>query len=111
MPGTRGGRYGQSADGAHAPFRGPNYRRLIAFLASWSFATNLAAPFFTVHMLKRMELDLTWVIGFGTLSQLAAFVMTTGSSRNGSIPRDFNRILAFPRDFYDVSSVFGSGDK
>ena len=64
------------------PFADPNYRRLIAFLASWSFATNLAAPFFTVHMLKRMDLDLTWVIGFGTLSQLAAFVMV---SRWGAI--------------------------
>lgn len=59
------------------PFRDPNYRRLIAFLASWSFATNLAAPFFTVHMLKRMDLDLTWVIGLGALSQFAAFVMAT----------------------------------
>ena len=59
------------------PFRDPNYRRLIAFLASWSFAMNLAAPFFTVHMLRRMELDLTWVIGLGALSQLAAFVMVT----------------------------------
>ena len=59
------------------PFRDGNYRRLIAFLASWNFAVNLAAPFFTVHMLRRMELDLTWVIGFGVLSQLAAFLMTT----------------------------------
>lgn len=71
-------RAGQSVFGELlVPFRDRNYRRLIAFLASWSFAMNLAAPFFTVHMLKRMELDLLWVIGFGTLSQLAAFLMAT----------------------------------
>ena len=59
------------------PFTNANYRRLIAFLASWSFAMNLAAPFFTVHMLKRMELDLFLVIGLGCLSQFAAFLMAT----------------------------------
>ncbi|HEY5645173.1 MAG TPA: MFS transporter, partial [Pseudomonadales bacterium] len=36
------------------PFRQRNFRRLLAFLASWNFAINLAAPFFTVHMLKSM---------------------------------------------------------
>ena len=55
------------------PFRHENYRLLIRFLGSWNFAINLAAPFFTVHMLKSMQLDLVWVIGFATLSQLAAY--------------------------------------
>lgn len=55
------------------PFRQKNFRRLIVFLASWNFAVNLAAPFFTVHMLKRMELSLTAVIALATLSQLAAY--------------------------------------
>ena len=69
-------------DELKSPFKNANYRRLITFLASWSFAMNLAAPFFTVHMLKRMELDLFLVIGLGCLSQLAAFFMAT---RWGSI--------------------------
>jgi hypothetical protein len=30
-----------------------NFKRLILFLAYWNFAANLAAPFFTVYMLKR----------------------------------------------------------
>ncbi|MCB1693601.1 MAG: MFS transporter [Pseudomonadales bacterium] len=59
------------------PFRDENYRRLITFLASWNFAVNLAAPFFTVNMLKKMNLDLIWVIGLGTLSQIAAYLMVT----------------------------------
>jgi len=59
------------------PLRHDNYRRLLGFLASWNFAINLAAPFFTVHMLKRMELDLIVVIGLATLSQLAAYFTVT----------------------------------
>jgi len=60
-----------------APFQNQNFRRLISFLASWNFAINLAAPFFTVHMLKRMELNLAVIVGLGTLSQMAAFLMVS----------------------------------
>jgi MFS family permease len=59
------------------PFRNKNFRRLLAFLGSWNFAINLAAPFFTVHMLKRMDLSLALVVGLGTLSQMAAYLMVT----------------------------------
>lgn len=58
-----------------APFHDRNYRRLISFLASWNFAINLAAPFFTVHMLRKMGLDLTVVMGFAILSQITAYIM------------------------------------
>jgi hypothetical protein len=50
------------------PLQNQNYQRLIAFLASWNFAVNLAAPFFTVHMIKHMELDLIVVIALATFS-------------------------------------------
>lgn len=52
------------------PFQDNNYRQLLAFMGSWNFAVNLAAPFFTVHMLKRLELELSLVIGFTLLSQI-----------------------------------------
>jgi len=52
------------------PFKDRNYRELLAFTGSWSFAVNLAAPFFTVHMLKRLELELSLVVGFTLVSQL-----------------------------------------
>ena len=64
-------------DRLREPLRHDNYRRLLGFLASWNFAINLAAPFFTVHMLKRMELDLIVVIGLATLSQMAAYFTVT----------------------------------
>ncbi|MGD8417743.1 MAG: MFS transporter [Pseudomonadales bacterium] len=59
------------------PFRQQNFRRLLAFLASWNFAINLAAPFFTVFMLRGMEMSLFVVIGLATLSQFAAYFTVT----------------------------------
>jgi MFS family permease len=59
------------------PFRDSNYRSLLGFLASWNFAINLAAPFFTVNMLRRMELNLIVVIGLATLSQLTGYYTVT----------------------------------
>jgi len=52
-----------------APIRDGNFRRLIQFLFSWAFASNLAIPFFAVYMLKRLEFPLTWVIALTILSQ------------------------------------------
>jgi MFS family permease len=52
------------------PFKDANFKELIMFLGSWNFAVNLAAPFFTVYMLKRLELDLSLIIAFMILSQM-----------------------------------------
>jgi MFS family permease len=52
------------------PFRSDSFRTLLYFLGSWSFAVNLAAPFFTVYLLKRLGLDMKWVLGLAVLSQL-----------------------------------------
>jgi MFS family permease len=52
------------------PLKDINFKKLISFLASWNFAVNLAAPFFTVYMLKRLNLNLSYVIGFTILSQV-----------------------------------------
>jgi MFS family permease len=53
-----------------APVRDRNFRRLLAFLSLWGFASNLAIPFFAVYMLVRLGFPLTWVIAFSILSQL-----------------------------------------
>jgi len=52
------------------PFEDANFKRLIMFLGSWSFAVNLAAPFFTVYMLKRLELDMSFIIALLVVSQI-----------------------------------------
>lgn len=52
------------------PFKDSNFKELIMFLGSWNFAVNLAAPFFTVYMLRRLQLDLSVIIAFSILSQI-----------------------------------------
>jgi MFS family permease len=52
------------------PFRDANFKSLIMFLGSWNFAVNLAAPFFTVYMLKRLQMDMSFVIALMLLSQI-----------------------------------------
>jgi len=55
------------------PFKQPNFRNLIIFLGAWNFAVFLAAPFFTVYMLKMLGLSMSAVIGFTVISQIANF--------------------------------------
>jgi MFS-type transporter involved in bile tolerance (Atg22 family) len=52
------------------PFRDPNFRRLLAFLGTWNFAVALAGPFFTVYMLRRLNLSMSWVIALAVASQI-----------------------------------------
>jgi Na+/melibiose symporter-like transporter len=48
-----------------------NFRRLILFLSTWNFAVNLAAPFFTVYMLRSLGYPMTVIVVLFTISQLA----------------------------------------
>jgi MFS family permease len=54
-----------------APLRDRNFRQLVRFMGTWNFAVNLAAPFVTVYMLRRLEFSLTTVVGLAVLSQTA----------------------------------------
>lgn len=53
------------------PFKNRNFRNLMKFLVVWNFAINLAAPFFTVYMLKSIDLSMSVVVALTVLSQLA----------------------------------------
>ncbi len=55
------------------PFKDENFRKLIAFMCSWNFAVNLAAPFFMVYMLRRLGLSMSFIIGLSILSQVMNF--------------------------------------
>jgi len=52
------------------PFKNENFKNLIIFLGSWNFAVNLAVPFFTVYMLKRLKLEMSLIIALSVVSQL-----------------------------------------
>ncbi|BAU48272.1 MFS transporter [Sulfurifustis variabilis] len=51
------------------PLHDANFRQLLRFLASWNFAVNFAAPFFTVYMLRRLGLTMTVILSLTVLSQ------------------------------------------
>ncbi|MDY6893439.1 MAG: MFS transporter [Chloroflexota bacterium] len=52
------------------PFADRNFRNLIIFASFWNFAINLAAPFFTIYMLRRLGLDLFLVTILIMISQV-----------------------------------------
>jgi MFS family permease len=53
------------------PLLDKNYRKLLIFNSFWSFALSIATPFFTVYMLKALNLPLSYIIAFGIMGQLA----------------------------------------
>jgi MFS family permease len=53
-----------------APLRDSNYRQLMKFLLFWTFASNLAIPFFAVYLLKTLGYPISTVIVLSVLSQL-----------------------------------------
>jgi MFS family permease len=55
------------------PFKDLNFKRLMIALGSWSFAVNLAAPFFTVYMLTRLGLGMFMVVAMSIVSQIFNF--------------------------------------
>lgn len=62
------------------PFRDKNFRNLMVFLGSWGFAMAIASPFFTVYLLTRIGVEMSFVITLTVLSQIAnvAFVEVWG---------------------------------
>ncbi|MFX0071524.1 MAG: MFS transporter [Candidatus Hermodarchaeota archaeon] len=52
------------------PFKDKNYRKLLIFLGIWSFALNLATPFFTVYMFKKLNFSITLIIILTIINQM-----------------------------------------
>lgn len=52
------------------PFRDANFSRLLAFVASWQFAVNLATPFFTVFIVRQLHFDVSIVMMLSVVSQI-----------------------------------------
>lgn len=52
------------------PLKDKNFRRLLAFSASWSFTVIMSAAFMAVYMLKRIGLSMATVVMLGVLSQI-----------------------------------------
>ena len=51
------------------PFRSKDFRKLLLFTGPWNFALNMAAAFFGVYLLKRLEMSISTVIFLAVSSQ------------------------------------------
>jgi MFS family permease len=56
------------------PFQDFDFRKLMVFSASWSFAVTLAGPFFTVYLLEVLGYDLSIVTGLSVLTQVTSLL-------------------------------------
>lgn len=54
-----------------APLATGNYRRLVAFYATWNLAVNVAAPFVPVFFMQKLGLPIWWVVSLSTIGSLA----------------------------------------
>jgi MFS family permease len=72
------------------PLLDPNYRTYILFVGIWGFFLNMGAPFYTVFLLRRLELNVGHTIVLATLSTLGGIVTLKSwgslSDRFGSKP-------------------------
>ena len=65
------GRWAGLGEQLWAPFEDRNFRRLLVFLGSWAIASNLAAPFLTVFLIRQLGYPLTTVTALWVTSQIA----------------------------------------
>ncbi|RLE37624.1 MFS transporter [Candidatus Woesearchaeota archaeon] len=72
------------------PFRDRNFRKLVIAIGLWSFAVNMASPFFTVYMLKILNISVSQIMILTVISQLSNiyFLGTLGnlSDKYGNKP-------------------------
>ena len=89
------------------PLRDANFRRLIIFMASWNFASNLAAPFLTVYLLRQLGYGLGTVTALWAANQVAAALtlyawgrlsdrLTNKAVLATALPAYFGCLIAFP---------------
>ena len=53
------------------PVKDGNFRKLLGFVAVWSFAVNMAGPFFVIYMLDRIGISLSLITLLTVTSQLS----------------------------------------
>lgn len=70
-PPYQGGKHLRLLDAFREPLADKQFQPLIVFMASWNFAINLAAPFFTVYMLKTLGFSMAMVTAMTIASQFA----------------------------------------
>lgn len=65
-----GGPTGSVVERLSKPFTDPNFRRLLVFLAAWTIASNLTAPFLTVYLIEQRGYAIGTVTSLWVTSQV-----------------------------------------
>ncbi|HEX2542035.1 MAG TPA: MFS transporter [Caldimonas sp.] len=88
------------------PLQQPNFRRLLVFLASWSVASNIAAPFITVYLMRQLGYGLGIVTALGVASQLAsAFALYVWGRVSSDISNKGVLAVALPTYFLCTAAL------
>lgn len=53
------------------PLRDKRYQKILIFFGAWSIFTNFAAPFFSVYMLKNLELSYFYITAVGMIASVS----------------------------------------
>ncbi|PWT73470.1 MAG: MFS transporter [Bacteroidetes bacterium] len=56
------------------PIQNKNFARLLIFNSAWVFALNIAIPFFTVYMIRTLNLSLIYIVGLTTIGVLSSIL-------------------------------------
>ncbi len=56
------------------PLLDPNYRNYILFVGLWGFFLNMAMPFYTVYLLRRLEVNVGHVLALTTVGTLGGIL-------------------------------------
>jgi MFS family permease len=56
------------------PLKDKNFKSLLAFHSAYSFAVNMAVPFFVVFMMRTIGLPLSYIIALGLLAKLSSIL-------------------------------------
>ena len=54
------------------PLQNENFRRLMYFQVAWSFALNIATPFYSVFVLKTLGIPISYLVFLGIITQLSS---------------------------------------
>lgn len=85
-----------------APLRDPRYRSFLAYLAAWNLTTAMAAPLYTVFLMKRLGYPILWVVVLETAGKLV-HLATLGPWGRLADARGSRAVVAMAQPLYWVS--------
>ncbi len=58
-----------------AILKNANFLKFLLYIGLWTFAVNIGSPFFNIYLLKDLDLDVSWVTMYNSLTPAANLLM------------------------------------